>query len=95
MAVRRLRLMLRPWQRLTFAITNVLPIPGVGAMIAGTLNPHTTLRRNGLLQLGLVLLSYPLIVPGVVGLTWAVVEAIRIHGSEPIPLPPKSETVAV
>lgn len=75
----RLRLLLRPWERTAAAILNVVPLPGLGALLAGWRNAHTTLRRNGALQMALVVLgAWPLIVPGVLGLGWAVWDTVRI-----------------
>ena len=75
----RLRLLLRPWERPTYAVLNVLPLPGLGAILAGWRNAHTTLRRNGLMQLVLVVFgSWPLVLPGAFGLLWAIWDAVRI-----------------
>ena len=75
----RLRLLLRPWERTAAAILNVVPLPGLGALLAGWRNAHTTLRRNGALQMALVILgSWPLIVPGAAGFAWAVWDTVRI-----------------
>lgn len=75
----RLRLLLRPWERWTCVALNLVPLPGLGAVLAGWRNPHTTLRRNGLLQMTLVLFgSWPLVVPGVAGFMWAAWDAVRI-----------------
>lgn len=75
----RLRLLLRPWERWTCVALNVLPLPGLGAVLAGWRNAHTNLRRNGVMQLTLVLFgSWPLIVPGAVGFAWAIWDAVRI-----------------
>jgi hypothetical protein len=79
----RLRLVLRPWERATLAVLNVLPLPGLGAVLAGWRNAHTTLRRNGFLQFTLVLFgSWPLVVPGALGLLWALWDAVRIARSD-------------
>lgn len=84
----RLRLLLRPWERTLFAALNVLPLPGLGALLAGWRNAHTTLRRNGALQMALVVFgAWPLIVPGALGLTWAVWDAVRIARADLRPLP--------
>ena len=86
----RLRLLLRPWERWLFAGLNVLPIPGLGAILAGWRNAHTTLRRNGILQLVLVVFgSWPLVVPGIVGFAWAAWDAVRI-GQARIRMPPRN-----
>jgi hypothetical protein len=88
--VRPLRLLLRPWERTAFAVLNVLPLPGLGAVLAGWRNAHTTLRRNGILQMVLVVFgSWPLVVPGAIGLGWAVWDAVRI-GQARIRMPPRN-----
>jgi hypothetical protein len=88
--------MLRPGGRRTLSILNVLPLPGLGAILVGWRNPHTTLRRNGALQMMLVLLgTWPVIVPGVAGIVWAVWDAVRIAQAKEIPKPPKSATPPV
>ena len=88
---RRLRLQLDPRWRTAFAVLNVLPLPGLGAVLAGWRNAHTTLRRNGCLQMALVVLgSWPLIVPGVLGFAWAVVDAVRIGKAATVPRPPRN-----
>ena len=87
-AKRRLVLLLRPWERTAFAILNVLPLPGLGAIVVGARNPHTRLLRNGSLQLTLVVLgSWPLVLPGLAGLAWAGWDAFRMHEAELAPLP--------
>lgn len=84
----RLRLLLRPWERTAYAVLNVLPLPGLGAVLAGGRNAHTNLRRNGVLQMALVVFgSWPLVVPGAIGLAWAVWTAVRI-GQARIRMPP-------
>ncbi|HLF17101.1 MAG TPA: hypothetical protein VI796_06705 [Candidatus Thermoplasmatota archaeon] len=84
-----LRLLLSPRTRAAFAALNVLPLPGLGAVLAGWRNPHTDLRRNGFWQMALVLLgSYPLILPGAAGLAWAVWDALRMAQADLLPLPP-------
>ncbi|MHB8632626.1 MAG: hypothetical protein ACYDBQ_01480 [Thermoplasmatota archaeon] len=84
-----LQLVLRPWARWLWVGLNVLPLPGAGAVVAGWQNPHTHLRRNGALQMTLVLLgSYPLVVPGLVGFAWAVTDAVRM-GRARLSYPPK------
>lgn len=95
----RLRLVLRPWERTAAAILNVVPLPGLGALLAGWRNAHTTLRRNGALQMALVVLgAWPLVVPGVLGFAWAVRDAVRIARADLERLPsrnaPPPETVA-
>ena len=85
----RLRLVLRPWERTAAAILNVVPLPGLGALLAGWRNAHTTLRRNGALQMALVVLgAWPLIVPGVAGFAWAAWDAVRIARADLRRLPP-------
>ena len=88
---RRLRLLLRPWERAACAVLNLVPLPGTGALLAGWRNAHTTLRRNGALQLALVVLgSWPLILPGAAGFLWAAWDTIRIAHADLGPLPPKA-----
>ncbi|MHB1260632.1 MAG: hypothetical protein ACYC2H_02830 [Thermoplasmatota archaeon] len=85
----RLRLLLRPWERTAAAILNVVPLPGLGAILAGWRNAHTTLRRNGALQMALVVFgAWPLIVPGAIGLAWAVWDTVRIAQADLRRLPP-------
>ncbi len=85
----RLRLVLRPWERTAAAILNVVPLPGLGALLAGWRNAHTTLRRNGGLQMALVVFgAWPLIVPGVIGLAWAIWDTVRIAQAHLRRLPP-------
>jgi hypothetical protein len=87
---RRLRLLLRPWERVACAALNVAPLPGLGALLAGWRNAHTTLRRNGALQMALVAFgAWPLVVPGAAGLLWAVWDAVRIAQARLKPLPPR------
>ena len=84
----RLRLLLRPWERWTYAALNVLPLPGLGAVLAGWRNAHTPLRRDGFLQMALVVFgAWPLIVPGAIGFAWAIWTAVRI-GQARIRMPP-------
>lgn len=86
----RLRLLLRPWERTACAILNVVPLPGVGAMLVGWRNAHTRLLRNGVLQAVLVLFgSWPLIVPGILGLAWAAWDTTRIAKADLGRLPPR------
>lgn len=88
----RLRLLLRPWERTAAAILNVVPLPGLGALLAGWRNAHTTLRRNGALQMALVVFgAWPLIVPGAIGLAWAVWDAVRIARAD-LRHPPAQDT---
>lgn len=88
---RRLRLLLRPWERAACAALNVVPLPGLGAFLAGWRNAHTTLRRNGALQMALVVLgSWPLVLPGAAGLLWAAWDAVRIAQADLQPLPPRN-----
>lgn len=87
--MRRLRLQLRPRARLALGLLNVLPVPGVGAVVAGWRNPHSRLMARGWSQMALVLLgSYPLLLPGAVGLAWAVADAVRILRADLAPRPP-------
>jgi hypothetical protein len=89
--MRPLRLQLSPGGRTLWALLNVLPLPGLGAMWVGWRNPHSRLLRNGWLQLVLVLFgSWPLLLPGAVGLAWAVWDAVRIGQARLVPLPPKA-----
>ncbi len=60
-----------PWRTLC-VVLNIVPIPGVGAIVAGVRNPHSGLLRTGILQTLLVVFgSYPLIIPGAIGFGWA------------------------
>ncbi len=77
-----------PKLRPLWVALQVLPIPGLGAIVVGTHNPHTRLRRNGTAQLLLVLLgSWPLVLPGLAGLAWAIRDAIYIAQADTIPPP--------
>lgn len=88
---RRLRLVVSPRARWTLFALTLVPLPGLGAAILGWRNPHTTLLRNGLLQATLVLFgSWPLVIPGAVGLAWAIVDAVRIAQARLAPLPPRA-----
>ncbi len=92
--MQRLRLQLRPGARTAGALLNVLPLPGLGALWVGWRNPHSRLLRRGWLQMVLVLFgSWPLIVPGAVGLAWAIMDAVRIGQAELSPLPPAGPSV--
>jgi hypothetical protein len=89
--VRRLRLQLTPGGRTAFGILNLLPLPGVGAVVVGWRNPHSRLLGRGASQAALVLFgSYPLVVPGAVGLAWAILDAVRILQADLAPLPPRA-----
>ena len=91
-ADRTLRLRVAPWARWTLFALQLLPVPGVGAAILGWRNPHTRLLRNGLLQATLVVFgAWPLVVPGAIGLGWAVWDAVRIAKARLLPLPPRAE----
>jgi hypothetical protein len=86
--VLRLRLQLRPGARTALAILNAVPLPGLGAVLAGWRNPHSRLLARGAAQMALVLLgSYPLVVPGAIGLAWAILDLVRILHAELVPLP--------
>ncbi len=66
----------------------LVPLPGVGAIIAGAKNPHSKLIGRGVAQASLVLFgSYPLIIPGVAGLIWAIFDAIAIARRSAGPAP--------
>lgn len=66
--------------RIVCVALNVLPLPGVGAILAGHWNPHTKLRGKGIAQLLLVVFgSFPLIVPGAIGLVWACYTSFWMH----------------
>ena len=83
--------MLSPAWRTTFGVLNILPLPGLGATLAGWRNAHTNLRRNGLLQMTLVVFgSFPLIIPGAIGFVWAIVDGVRILQSRALPAPPRN-----
>jgi len=74
-------------------ILNLVPFPGAGAIVVGWRNPHTRLLPRGVAQLALVLFGlYPLIVPGVFGLAWAILDAVRILQADLVPLPPTPVT---
>ncbi len=82
--------MVREGWRPLWVVLNVLPVPGVGAMVVGRRNAHTKLLRNGILQCVLVVGgAWPLVVPGAVGLAWAIVDAVRIGQADVVQLPPK------
>lgn len=84
-----LRLMVGPRWRYVWAAMNVLPVPGAGAIVVGARNPHSRLLPHGVGQALLVLFgSWPLVVPGLAGLAWAVWDAVRIAQCEMIPRPP-------
>jgi hypothetical protein len=88
----RLRLQLRPWERTLYTILNVVPLPGAGAVWVGWRNPHTRLLRRGILQMVLVVFgAWPLIVPGAIGLAWAVWDAVRIGQARLVALPPEGQ----
>jgi len=74
----------RGW-RTACTVLQIVPIPGVGAMIAGWKNPQSGLLPRGSAQALLVVFgSWPLVVPGAVGLAWAVWDAFQIHrGARP------------
>ena len=85
--MRRLRLQLRPGARIAWAILNVVP-PGLGAIWVGWRNPHSRLMQRGWLQFVLVVFgSWPLIVPGAIGLGWAIWDAVRIGQADLAPVP--------
>lgn len=65
-------LLLGPRWKVACVTLQVLPLPGLGAVIAGHKNPHTKLRARGIAQLSLVVFgSWPLIIPGAAGVVWA------------------------
>lgn len=69
----------RNW-RIACVVLAVVPLPGLGVLVAGHRNPHTGYRNRGIAQMLLVLFgSWPLVVPGVIGLAWAVYDAVQIH----------------
>lgn len=81
-------LLLKPTWRTACTILNIVPLPGLGAIIAGYRNPHSGLVRTGFLQLLLVVFgSWPLLFPGFIGLAWAVATAVRIHADSRLPPP--------
>ncbi len=66
--------------RLACVLLNLVPLPGLGATIAGWRNPHTPLRSHGIAQMILVVFgSWPLVVPGIAGFAWAAWDAYVIH----------------
>lgn len=74
------QLILTPPWRVACTVLNVLPLPGVGAALAGWKNPHTRLLRDGIAQAVLVVFgSWPLIVPGALGVAWAAWTAYTIQ----------------
>lgn len=90
--VRRLRLMLAKGWQPALALLNVLPLPGLGAIVVGRRNAHTKLLRNGILQTVLVIFgSWPLVVPGALGFGWAIVDAVRIARARLIVPPTKMQ----
>ncbi len=73
------RLVLSPTWKWVCTVLQIVPLPGVGAIIAGIKNPHSGLTKRGIAQLALVVFgSWPLILPGAAGLIWAIVDAVRI-----------------
>ncbi|MCA1810608.1 MAG: hypothetical protein LC623_01190 [Halobacteriales archaeon] len=87
--MRRLRLQLTPGGRTALGLLNLLPLPGLGAAVAGWRNPHSRLLPHGASQMALVALgSYPLVVPGALGALWAVLDAVRILRADLVPRPP-------
>ncbi len=65
--------------RATCITLQLVPVPGVGAMVAGAKNPHTKLLSHGIAQTALVVFgSWPLIIPGAAGLAWAAWDAYVI-----------------
>lgn len=87
------RLVLRTSNRARWALfgLTLLPWPGLGAAILGWRNPHTRLLQHGLLQATLVLFgSWPLVIPGAIGLAWAIWDAIRIAQAHLLPLAPRA-----
>lgn len=76
-----------PWH-IACTVLAVFPLPGLGTLLAGIKNPHTRFTLHGALQLVLVVFgSWPLIVPGVAGLAWAVWSAVQIHRHSRAPPP--------
>ena len=70
-------LLLGPRWKIACIVLQVLP--GVGAIVAGSKNPHSRYLGRGVAQLVLVVFgAWPLIIPGAVGLTWAWFDAYRI-----------------
>lgn len=79
-------LILRSGLKTTCVVLQVVPIPGVGAIIAGARNPHSRLLGRGISQAVLVVFgSWPLIIPGAIGLVWAIWDATRIAKAVPPP----------
>jgi hypothetical protein len=65
-------------------------VPGVGAIVAGSRNPHTTYLKHGIAQLALFLFgTWPLIFPGAAAVVWAWVDAYRM-GRDAVPPGPWS-----
>mgnify|MGYP000194527740 CR=1 FL=1 len=81
-------LLLGPRLKITCIVLQV--IPGVGAIVAGAKNPQSRYLGRGIAQFCLVLFgSWPLIIPGAVGVIWAWTDAYRI-GRDAMPPGPMS-----
>lgn len=92
---RRLALRVSPAFRWTCFAVTLVPLPGLGAALLGWRNPHTRLLQRGLLQTALVVFgSWPLVIPGAIGLAWAVWDAVRIARADLLPLPRPEPTAA-
>lgn len=77
-------MILTPAWRITCTVLQVLPLPGVGAIIAGAKNPHSRFMGRGITQSCLVVFgSYPLIIPGAIGILWAWWDAVAIARTLP------------
>lgn len=78
-------LVLGPRMRIVCIVLQVMP-PGLGAIIAGAKNPHTRYLKRGIAQMILVVFgSWPLIVPGAIGVVWAWTDAYRIGRDARLP----------
>lgn len=76
--------------RWVWTTLNVVPLPGVGALVVGARNPHTRLAAHGAAQALLVVFgTWPLVLPGLAGLTWAIFDAVQIARAEVLAKPGK------
>jgi hypothetical protein len=79
-----IRLVLTPRMRITCALLQVVPIAGIGAIIAGWKNPQSRLLGRGILQAALFLFGfYPLMWPAAIALLWALWDLRLILAAAP------------